>query len=179
MQITDFFDAIKKACDDAQAVSFKASKGFKLGLNVLTDVSGSTNKNDKGDATAQLYSTFGAAVVDSDGKVLAAIVDEIQPKVQVDNKGVISNKSYKDTKRNLKGDYGMSAVSPIGKEWYEQEDAFAAYVVGKTAAEVEAIPTTTKENGYVVAADADLAAGCTMQISGYIKVVANAAKGAN
>lgn len=172
---SDFVESLKKASEDAQAVSFTAAEGFKLGLNVSTDVSGSTDMSDKGDATAQLYSTFGAAVVDADGKILAAIVDEIQPKVQVDKNGAISNKDYIDTKRNLKDEYGMKTYSPIGKEWYEQEAAFAKYVVGKTASEVLSISTKTNDSGSTVAADADLAAGCTMGITNYIKVVSKAA----
>lgn len=162
---TDFVESLKKASEDAQAVSFTAAEGFKLGLNVSTDASKSKDKDDKGDATAEFDSTFGAAVVDADGKVLAAIIDEIQPKVSVADNGTISNKAYKNTKRNLKEDYSMKAASPIGKEWYEQADAFAKFVVGKTASEVTA----------VTGAEEDLKAGCTMGIANYVKVVSKAA----
>ena len=171
--VTDFVAALKKAVEEEQAVTFSADT-FKLGLDVLTDVSGSTDKNDKGDATAKFASTFAAAAVDAEGKVLAAIVDEIEPTVSVDDKGVVSAKKYTDTKRNLKENYGMVAynASPIGKEWYEQANAFSAYLVGKTATEITAIPTS--ESGSATADVADLSAVCTIKIANYIKVAADA-----
>lgn len=177
MDITAFKDAFVKACEDAQAVAFTAkADAFKLGLAVDTNVSGSTAE------AAQLYSTFAATAVDADGKVLAAIVDEIQPKVAFDEAGNVGDKTYQDTKRNLKENYNMKGVSASygniegGAEWYEQAAAFCKFVVGKTAAEVQAIETKTNDHGYVVAADADLFAGCTMQVSAYIAAVADAAK---
>jgi hypothetical protein len=36
--------------------------------------------------------------------------------------------------------YGMRSASKIGKEWNEQANAFAAYVIGKTVDEVKALP---------------------------------------
>ena len=69
MDITAFKAAFIAACKDDQAKTFTAAEGFKLGLDVETDVSGSTDAGEK-NATAQLYSTFGAIVVDADGKTI-------------------------------------------------------------------------------------------------------------
>ena len=68
----------------------------------------------------------------------------------------------------------MAPVSPIAAEWYTQADAYCAYLVGKTVADVEAIELTTNDHGYTVAADADLYAGCTMQVSSYIEATVKA-----
>lgn len=174
--VGDFVAAVKKAVEDAQSVAFSADT-FKLGLDVITDVSGSNDKNDKGDATVKFASTIGAVVVDAEGKTLAAIVDEIEPTVSIDDKGVVSAKKYTDTKRNLKENYGMVAynASPIGKEWYEQAGALASFVVGKTATEIVAIPTKTKDDGSVVVDDATLSASCTIKVGNYIKALSDAA----
>ena len=65
-------------------------------------------------------------------------------------------------------------------EWYLQSAEFSKFVVGKTAAEVEAMATQTLENdfgtsGYVISADeALLSAGCTIQITSIKAVVAEA-----
>ena len=183
MQITDFFDAIAKACDDAQGKTFTAAEGFKLGLDVETNVAGSTDAGEK-NATAQLYSTFGAIVVDADGKTVAALVDEIQPKVEVDADGKIAAKNFVDTKRNLKEDYNMVKYSPEGTciaEWYVQAADLTDYIAEKamTATEIKAIATAdTRKDGYMRPTDADLAAVCTMQIAGYQTVLANAADAA-
>ena len=183
MDITAFKAAFVAACKDAQAKTFTAGEGFKLGLDVETDVSGSTDAKDDALATAQLYSTFGATVVDADGKVLAAIVDEIQPKVTVAADNKIADKTYSDTKRNLKEGYNMKGVSASmgtiegGAEWYEQAEAFTDKMVGKTGAEIKALETEVK-NDHNVAKDADIYAVCTMQISGYQVVLSNAADAA-
>lgn len=177
MDVTSFIAAFKAACEDAQAKTFKAAAdSFKLGLDVETDVTGSKATE------AQLYSTFGAIVVDKDGKTLAAIVDEIQPKVTFDEDGVVAEKSYKDTKRNLKEDYNMVKYSAEGTciaEWYVQAADLTDYIAekGMTADEIAAIATAdTRNDGYMRPTDADLAAVCTIQIAGYQTVLANAAK---
>ena len=176
MDITAFKAAFVAACKDAQAKTFTAAGDIKLGLDVETNVTGSKATE------AQLYSTFGAIVVDKDGKTLAAIVDEIQPKVTFDEEGVVADKKYTDTKRNLKEDYNMVKFSPEGTciaEWYVQAASLTDYIAekGMTADEIAAIATAdTRNDGYMRPTDADLAAVCTMQISGYQAVLANAAK---
>ncbi len=161
MDITAFKAAFIAACKDDQAKTFKAAAdSFKLGLGVTTDVSGSTAE------TAQLYSTFAATAVDADGKVLAAIVDAIQPKVAFGADATVGEKTFKATKRVLKEEYNMKGVSPIGKEWYEQADAYTEKMVGKTAADITAIKTEVK-NDHNVAVDADLYAVCTMDITAF------------
>ncbi|MBO5852518.1 MAG: hypothetical protein J6Q74_01750 [Clostridia bacterium] len=172
MDITAFKAAFVAACKDAQAKTFKAkADSFKLGLATTTDVSGSTAE------AAQLYSTFSAVVVDADGKVLATIVDAIQPKVAFTADGVVGDKTYKDTKRVLKEGYNMKGASPIGKEWYEQAEAYTNLMVGKTAADIEGIQTEVKNN-HNVAVDADIYAVCTMDISAFKADMAKAIKAA-
>ncbi|MBE6781572.1 MAG: hypothetical protein E7540_02475 [Ruminococcaceae bacterium] len=179
MDITAFKAAFIAACKDDQAKTFTAAEGFKLGLDVETNVAGSTDAGEK-NATAQLYSTFGAIVVDADGKTIAAIVDEIQPKVEVDNAGKIAAKTFVNTKRSLKEDYNMVKFSPEGTciaEWYVQAADLTDYIAEKamTADEIKAIATAdTRNDGYMRPTDADLAAKCTMQIAGYQAVLANA-----
>ncbi len=171
MDITAFKAAFLAACKDDQAKTFTAAEGFKLGLGVSTDVSGSTAEK------AQLYSTFSAAAVDAEGKVLAAIVDAIQPTVAFAADGTVGDKTFKDTKRVLKEGYNMKGVSPIGKEWYEQAAAYTDKMVGKTAADIEAIETEVKNN-HNVAVDADIYAVCTMDITAFKADMAEAIKAA-
>lgn len=185
IQITDFMAAVAKACKDDQAVTFTASEGFKLGLAMATDVSESTDATADADATVKLYSDYSAVVVDAEGKVLAAVIDAVQPAVSVAKDGTISAKTFKDTKRALKADYGMAAAVNYGmdwnndgvvKEWFEQSATLAKYVVGMNADQITAIETQTVEgHGYVIPADEDLlSAGCTIQISSYQAVLAKA-----
>ena len=64
------------------------------------------------------------------------------------------------------------------QEWYVQTKAFEQYVVGKTAAEVEAIETQFVNNHYISVEEGLLSAGCTMQITGICAVVAQSATNA-
>ena len=179
MDITAFKAAFVAACKDAQAKTFTAAEGFKLGLDVETNVAGSTDATQDKNAVVQLYSTFGAIVVDKDGKTLAAIVDEVQPKVEV-AKGKIEKKDYKDTKRGLKEGYNMVTYSAPGTciaEWYVQAKDLTDYIAKKamTADQIKAIATAdTRNDGYMRPTDADLAAVCTIQISSYQTALANA-----
>ena len=172
MDITSFKAAFVAACEDAQAKTFTAAAdAFKLGLAVNTSVADSTDKADDKNATAALYSTFSAVVVDAEGKVLAAVADAIQPKVEVAD-GKIAAKTYKATKRVLKEGYNMKDTSAKmgniegGAEWYEQAAAYTDKMVGKTAADVKAIKTK-ESNGHNVADDADLFAVCTMDVTAF------------
>jgi hypothetical protein len=135
-----------------------------------------------------MYTDFAAAVV-ADGKIIAALNDAIQPKIAINAAGEIGEKEYKGTKRNQKEAYGMAPAINYGMdwnndkkvlEWYLQSAEFSKYVVGKTAADVEAMATKVVEgHGYVISAeDALLNAGCTIQITAIKAVMAQAAKNA-
>ena len=185
IQITDFKAAVVKACNDDQGVSFKTAGEFTLGVAANSEDDSSSVED--GVATVKMNVDIAATVV-VDGKIVAALTDAIQPQVviedgEVTSKSVGKGEGVLKTKRELLGDYGMSAAVNFGmdwngdgvvKEWYEQAKAFVTYVVGMTADEVMAM--ATKEvpgKGYIISADEDLlSAGCTIQITGIKAVVA-------
>ena len=181
IQITEFKAAVVKACNDEFKVSFKSEGNFTLGVAINSYNDGSKDAEDA-DGVVQVYSDIAAAVVDG-GKVVAALNDAIQPKINFDFEGAITNKAFGGTKRELKEGYGM-AGNPyssdnnndgIIKEWYEQSAAFSKYVVGLTAAEIAELATEFKNEHYIAADDELLNAGCTIQITGIKAVVAKAA----
>ena len=184
MQITDFIAAVVKACKDDQAASFKAVAGtFTLGVAAKTTVDAATAAaTAEAEGVVAMYTDFAAAVV-AEGKILAALNDAIQPKIGMTVAGEITTKTFKDTKRALKGEYGMAGKvdnndDGVMKEWFEQSAAFSAHVVGMTASEVAAM-TTQAAKGHDITTDAELlAAGCSMQITGIKAVVAQAANNA-
>ena len=164
MQITDFMAAVAKACSDKHAVTFEAGEGFKLGVAAKSTAAESKAASAEGNGSANLYSDFGAAVVGTDGKILAALNDATQPKISVSTAGAITNADYKGTKRELGDAYGMVAYGGAAKEWFEQAAAFDAACIGKTAAEIASLMA---DNNYGVA---DLqSAGCTILVTGLVK----------
>ena len=182
MQITDFMEAVAKACADEQGFTFKTAKEFTVGVAADSYDNGSKNATAEADGAVQMYSDFAAAVI-SEGKILVAINDAIQPQVAFNAAGEITAKTYKGTKRELKSGYGMEGKvdnngDGVMKEWFEQSKAFSEFVVGMTGAEVAALETELVNGHYISTNEDLLAAGCTIQITAIKVVVAEAAANA-
>lgn len=148
---------------------------LKTGLAVMIDISGSKDAGEE-DGLAQADISMAAVTVDEEGKIVTCSIDAVQVKLNFgkDGKVLTDLASEFPTKQELGESYGMKKASAIGKEWDEQADAFAAYCVGKTAEEVKGIAVT--ESG--TAADADLAATCSVRIGGFQEIVAEAVNNA-
>jgi hypothetical protein len=187
MQITEFKEAVVKACKDEQGMSFKTAATFTLGVAAKSTAAESTAATADKDGTVKMYSDFAASVV-ADGKIIATLNDAIQPNIAINTLGEIVSAEFKGTKRELKEGYNMAAYGQSmdwngdGKvlEWYVQSAEFSKFVVGMTAAEVADMATKVVEGkGYVISADdALLTAGCTIQITGIKAVVAQSATNA-
>ena len=106
-----------------------------------------------------------AAVTMNGDAITSCVIDAVQAQVSFDGQGqLLTDLSAPVPSKNDRGaDYGMGAVSSIGKEWNEQAAAFAAYVTGKTLDEVAgiAVDEATKP------AEADLASSVTISIGGF------------
>ena len=145
---------------------------YKLGMGVGLSTASSKENN------AQVDATVAAVVVDANGKIVLCRIDVAQNKMDVTGGAVDTAKTF-ETKMELGSRYGMAGIvdntgAGVMKEWNEQANAFEAYVVGKTAAEVKAIQTQ-EANGHLIAVDeALLKAGCSMQITDFITAVAKA-----
>ena len=138
-------------------------KEYKLGLGA---VAGTHN-------ASQTNLTVATVVVDADGKIVACRLDVAQNKYKFDaDKGELVF-TVLNSKKELKEDYKMKPVSGIGKEWYEQAEAFEKFVVGKTAKEVEAL-TVVQNGSHWVSNDPVLSAGCTMDIVDFKAAVVKA-----
>ena len=182
IQITDFVDAVVKAGNDDQAMTFTTEGEMVLGLGVNNSDNGSTG--DDFEATVNMNIDF-AAVVTVDGVIVAALNDAAQPKVVIEDGSVISTSVGKGegilkTKRELKEAYGMAGKvdnngDGIKLEWYIQSEAFSKYIVGKTPAQVAKLETALVGGHYISTDEVLLNAGCTIQITGIMDVVAEAA----
>ena len=147
---------------------------YKLGLGVVVSTASSKAGN------AQVDATIASVVTDADGKIVLCRIDVAQNKMNVTDGAVEADKTFK-TKMELGDAYGMAGKvdndgNGVMKEWYEQTKAFEAYVVGKTAAEVEAIQTQLVNNHYIAVDQALLDAGCSMQITDFMAAVVKACK---
>ncbi len=142
-----------------------AEGAVKTGLAVITSVGKSKDAAADAEGTAQSDSVIVAVTVDKDGKVVKAAIDTAQTAIKFNAEGKVTSDltaSYK-SKQELKEEYGMGKASSLKKEWYEQANALADFVVGKTIEEIKAIPTDDKG----VTTDADLVSSVTIKINGY------------
>ncbi len=183
ISITDFVAAVVKAGNDEQATTFTTDGELVLGLGVNNSDNGTTG--DDFEATVNMNIDF-AAVVTVDGVIVAALNDAAQPKLVIEDGEVTSTSVGKGegvlkTKRELKEDYKMAAFGKPNveggtvKEWYIQSAAFSSYIVGLTPEQVAKLETTLVNDHYISTDDTLLSAGCTMQITGIMEVVAEAA----
>lgn len=187
MQITDFIQAVVKACDDRNAVAFKANpKKMTLGVAANTTVDAATKAaTAEADGSVNMYTDFACAVVVK-GKVVATLNDAIQPKIAINANGEIVSASFNGTKRELRYAYNMEKFGSDNDgdervlEWYKQSATFSSYVMSNkmTADQIDNMETTLVNNHYISTDSELISAGCTMQITGICDVVAKAARNA-
>ena len=157
------------------AFSACGAKSVKTGMGVVTSIGSSAEPGEK-DGNAQVDSIVAAVLVGEDGKIVNCKIDTAQTKIAFTETGTIATPldSVIKSKQEKGPEYGMKGASPIGKEWNEQADALAAYVVGKTVDEIKAIPLN--EEGSPTGAD--LVSSVTVHINGYIAAIVKAVENA-
>ncbi len=160
--------AIEKAVANAKHLGAQA--GDELKLAVINGVGSSTSATAEKAGTAQL-DCDAVALTRKDGKITSCAIDAVQAKVAFDNKGIISTDltAAVATKNELGENYGMKAWGGAKFEWNQQAASFAAYVTGKTAAEVAGIAVTEGKPS-----EADLSASVTISIGGFQALIAKA-----
>ncbi len=168
ISVDTFIAAAVKAA--ANATTTGAGEGDTLVLAINTEEAyGTTSATDDADGKMILESTFVAMTKTADGVVTSAVLDKTQPTFTFDTSdNVVAPADTVLSKLEQGDDYGMIVASGIGKEWYEQSAAFCAYLVGKTADEIAAIPAD--------GSDADLAAGCTVGLDSMLSTAVKAAQ---
>lgn len=145
---------------------------YKLGMGVVVDMESSKTEQ------AQVDATVATVVLDKDGKIVACRIDVAQNKMAVVGGAVDAAKTFK-TKMELGNEYGMAGKvdnnnDGVMKEWFEQAQAFEAYVVGKTAAEVNSIETQDVGGNKIAVDTSLLNAGCTIGITDFVGAVVKA-----
>ena len=176
ISVTGFQQALDKAVKNAVEVKDVAS----VGSAILTNVSGKDATAEKS-GEAKASSTYGVVALDKVGKVVFTQTDVAQNAVKFTTAGALDGEAMAvPTKAEKKDEYGMKKASAIGKEWFEQNQAFDEWTVGKTSNEISGMEVTTNEAGKTVTADKDLMTGCTMGVDSLQKVtvtaIADAAK---
>ena len=160
-----YVSGIEAAVANAKELGAQAGDELKLAVTASLDA---------GEGAVQLNLDAAALTVKGE-TITSCVIDSLQAKVEYDAAGTITTdvSAAPKTKNQLGYDYGMVAykASAIGKEWFEQVENFCAYITGKTFAEVAGIAVTET----TAPSDVDLAAGTTIAVGGFQKLIAKAA----
>lgn len=164
-----YVSAIEAAVANAQHLGAQAGDELKLAVNNSIGSSVSATAEEAG--LAQLDCDVTALTV-SGGTITSCTIDSLQAKVNFDQTGAITTDltAPMQTKNELGENYGMVAWGGAIAEWDQQAASFAAYVTGKTAAEVAGIAVNEK----TAPAEADLASSVTIAIGGFQGLIAKA-----
>jgi uncharacterized protein YggL (DUF469 family) len=151
----------------------KANPVYKVGVGSVTSVQPRAAVVETA-GRIRINTTIATVVLDKDGKFVSVEIDVAQNDGTFDVAGAIVKAEAAPTKKEKGDDYGMKGNSAIGKEWYEQAAALEAWMIGKTLAEVKALPLV---DGYVKDGE-DLKSSVTITVTDYLaaveKAVANA-----
>ena len=142
---------------------------LKMGIGITAQISEIKNADGETDGSADSVATFAAVLLDKDGKIVKCAIDTANNALAFTSEGKAVAAGELPTKGEKGDNYGMKAYGGAKKEWYEQADAFAALVKGKTAQDVKALVATDgKGNTDVVNA------GCTIYVTDFVKAVEEA-----
>ena len=167
------------AVEEAFANAIEVENAEKVGLGNNISIAKSKGYDEASDTlpVAQVDTVMAATAFDADGKVVGTVIDNAQIKINYDAEGkVTSDKTVEPkTKVELGADYGMSAISEIGKEWFEQIAAFSEWMVGKTVAEIEGLQVKVRDDAHQSVPDVpELTSTVTITVEGYQAAVAEA-----
>ncbi len=171
ISIGGFMKGLEKAIENAKDSG--ATETHKLSLGIVTTMAKSKSAEGDKEGLAEVNAICTALTRDAGGTISGCVIDAVQSKISFTQEGKITTDLTENpkTKNELKEEYGMKKASGIGKEWHEQAEAFAGYVVGKTPAEIEAI--AVDEQGYPVSSD--IKSSVTINISDFVQAVSKAA----
>ena len=161
--VSDFALAVEKAVANATASNATAADTLKLGVSTTQTTTDATEDKN---GTNKVATTFFAAALNAEGKIVAASSDCVEAEFTFNTTGQSTFDATKAlvSKKEKGANYGMVAYGGAAKEWFEQAAAFDAACVGKTPAEVAGLMGAD----YKGTADVQ-AAGCTIYVSDFVK----------
>lgn len=115
--------------------------------------------------------TYASVLLGKDAKIKQLRLDVVQVKVAANDAGdavVRTSGADSESKWEKLDGYAMVGASPIGKEWYEQAEAFENFAVGKTVAELIALEG--EDANLVGGVDA----GVTIHVNAFMDAIVNA-----
>lgn len=158
-------------------VSLPAEGKLKTGQGVYSKITSSKAATADEEGTAQVDSAIASVTYDSAGVIVKCEIDCAQTKVNFNAQGEITSDLAGEisTKVELGENYGMKNASAIGKEWYEQIQAFADWTVGKTLEEVKGLQVKKVDDNHPMVPDVpELTSTVSISVGDYMEAIEKA-----
>ena len=149
------------------------TRPVKFGMGIVASYGACNDASAEGNGNGEAIVNIAAVLVGENGKIIKCVLDCADSKAQFTADGKVVEAGEFKTKYELLKDYNMVAYGGAKLEWYEQADAFANLVVGKSVDEVKAL---VAENGK--GTDEVINAGCTIAVADFVNVIETAVKNA-
>ena len=148
----------------AKAEHRGAKAGDTLKLTQVSTMSKSKDATESAEGQTQCYTHAGLFTLNGD-VITSAYIDAVQATVKFNAQGKITSDvtAAVQTKNEIKEGYGMKAISPIGKEWYEQAAGFCTFITNKTLNDAIAIAANPGET--------DVVSSCTIGTEDFLKLI--------
>jgi uncharacterized protein YuzE len=180
--VQDYIAGLEKAFKNAVNVQAGAVKlGLGHGISIGKSKGFEVKDGKEVLPVAQVDTVMVAAVFDKDGKVMGALIDNAQTKVEYSKEGKVTSDKNAALKTKVEaGDaYGMKKASKIQKEWYQQIAELQKWMVGKTVAEVTGMKVKQVDAAHPSVPDvAELTSHVTITIQDYLAGLEEASKNA-
>ncbi len=177
ISVGDYQAAIEKAMTYG-GYEFDEPASYTTGMGVITSIASSKSVAEDADGTGQVDSAIVTVTLDGDGKIVACVMDAAQSKVNFNAAGELTSdlSAEMKTKVELGDEYGMKQASTVGKEWYEQIQAYAEWTIGKTVDEVKGMQVKAVDDHHPSVPDvAELTSSVSISVGDYISAVEKAA----
>jgi roadblock/LC7 domain-containing protein len=179
VSVEGYIAAVEEAFKNA--VEVKGAEKIGLGNNVTIAKSVGLGTKDGKEVLplAQVDTVMAVTAFDKDGKVVKAIIDNAQTKINYDKTGKVTTDKVAapKTKVELKEAYGMLSASTIKKEWYQQADALGKWMEGKSVADIKGMKTVNKDASHPAVPDvAELKSTVSISVQDYLAAVEEASQ---
>lgn len=175
--VTITIESYQAAVQEAWENAVEVEGAAKVGLGVVTSTMKSKAAEGDKNALAQINTTISMVATDDQDKVAKVIVDVVQNKVEFDAEGKIVTDTTVETKtkKDLGDEYNMKGASAIGKEWFEQMEAFEEWMIGKSKDEIQGLKVKERDENHKAVPDVpELETSVTITVGDYQMAVSKA-----
>ena len=180
INVSSFISAVRNAYANLRPV--EGTGPFTMGLGIESKIDSSHNVGEgRGpNARGQVDSYMAAITLDANGVIVAATLDSVQGRLQWAEEAVFLSDVNEPNRTKLEqgDDYGMRPASDIEREWDEQANALADWIIGRSLSEVLGMIVRDEGSRVNVPDEPDLLTLVTLPTGPFFSVIEKAVNNA-